>query len=973
MNSFFNYKNKFMHSKITSIVFIVLFFFSSTIEKIAAQTRDTIHLEGQWLFQEDAKDQGIDEKWFTQKLKEKIDLPGSVSLAGKGDDITLKTEWTGSIYDSSFYFNPRFKKYREPKPKFPFWLTPKKRYVGAAWYQKEVVIPKNWKQKHVTLFLERTHTESILWVDGVKVGMQNSMVAPHEYELSTLLTPGTHTLTIRIDNRIKDINVGADSHSLTDHTQGNWNGIIGKMKLISTSSLYVDDIQAYPDLAKKQVQLSIALASIKANKFEGKLAISGNSFNSDKKDKIKAITTSYKFEGKNDTLKVILPMGDNFLTWDEFDPALYKLKIELVNKKSGNDVAETQFGMRDFKADGRNFMINGRPVFLRGTLDNAVFPLTSFPDMSLDFWIRIFKVIKDHGFNHVRYHSWSPPEAAFKAADLAGVYLQTEGPSWANHGTSIGNGKPIDKYIYDETNRIQKYYGNYASYCMLAYGNEPAGKQVEYLSEFNNYWMKNDSRRLYAGASVGGSWPVIPNNEFMVRGGARDLDWKKVQPHTTDDFSKAIEKFNVPFVAHEMGQYCVFPNFDEIKKYSGALEALNFEFFEEDLKDHHMASQANDFFMASGKLQAISYKFTIEKALRTPNYSGYQLLSLSDYPGQGTALVGILDAFWDTKPYINTEEFKEYNNTTVPLASIQKFVYTNDESFSATIEISHFGKEKLNKNISWKITSENGNILKNGNFPAAEINFELNKVGVIEADLTSIAVAQKLTLTVTVEGTSFKNHWEFWVYPKNLPAIKSTVYYTDTLDAKTENILKSGGKVYLNLAGKVVKGKEVGQTFLPVFWNTSWFQMRPPHTLGIVVDPKNPVFNNFPTEYHTNLQWWSILNNTQVMNLEDFPNDFKPLIQPIDTWFMNRRLGNVFEVKVGKGKLLVSSVDLNDPKKDAASHQLFYSIQNYMNSEAFNPKTEIDMKLIHNILTEPSREQFNKYSKDSPDELKPKI
>jgi len=961
-----------MLSKNKLLLLISLLFFSSTVEKLMAQTRDTIHLEGQWMFQEDATDQGITEKWFAKKLKETIALPGSMTSNGKGNDITIKTEWTGSIYDSSFYFNPRFRKYREPKPKFPFWLTPKKRYVGAAWYQKEVVIPKNWKQKHINLFLERPHTETTLWVDDVKVGMQNSMVAPHEYDLSTLLTPGKHTITVRVDNRIKDINVGIDSHSLTDHTQGNWNGIIGKMKLISTSGLYVDNIQTYPDLANKQVQLVIALASIDANKHSGTLTISANSFNSAKKDNIASIKSSYNFTGRNDTLKVVLPMGNNFLTWDEFNPALYKLKIELSDKKYGKDVAQTQFGMRDFKTSGRRFTINGRPVFLRGTVDNAVFPLTAFPDMDLNAWIRIFKIIKDHGLNHVRYHSWCPPEAAFQAADVVGVYLQPEGPSWANHGSSIGNGKPIDKFIYDETDRMEKYYGNYASYCMLAYGNEPKGNQVKYLTQFNNYWKKKDSRRLYTGASVGGSWPVIPNSEFMVRGGARDLDWKKAMPHTTDDFTQAIEKFNVPFVSHELGQFCVFPNFDEIKKYSGVLEALNFELFQEDLKDHHMASQANDFFMASGKLQALSYKFTIEKTLRTPEYAGFQMLSLNDYPGQGTALVGILDPFWDAKPYINNVEFEEFNNSTVPLAEIKKFVYINDEIFSAAIEISHFGKEKLNKNVNWEIVTETGNSLKKGTFTATEINFGVNKIGQIEADLNSIATAQKLTFIVTIEGTSFKNHWEFWVYPKKLPEVTSTVYYTDILDAKAENVLKSGGKVYLNLAGKVVKGKEVVQTFLPVFWNTSWFQMRPPHTLGIVVDPKNPVFKDFPTEYHSNLQWWSILNNTQVMNLEDFPEDFKPLIQPIDTWFMNRHLANVFEVKVGKGKLLVSSVNLNDPQKDAASQQLFYSIKKYMNSDAFNPQTAVDLKLIKNILTEESREQFNKYSKDSPDELKPK-
>jgi hypothetical protein len=338
------------------------------------------------------------------------------------------------------------------------------------------------------------------------------------------------------------------------------------------------------------------------------------------------------------------------------------------------------FGMREFKAAGRQFTINGRPVFLRGTVNNCEFPLTGYPAMDEEAWTRIFKISKAHGLNHMRFHSWCPPEAAFKAADKIGFYLQPEGPSWANHGTSIGEGKPIDQFIYDETGRMEKAFGNYASYCMLAYGNEPRGKQVEYLTKFNDYWKKKDTRRLYTGASVGGSWPVIPNNEFMVRAGARGLSWNKM-PESLTDYAPLIEKFSVPFVAHEMGQYCVFPDFKEIKKYTGVYRAKNLELFEEDLKDHDMGDEAERFLMASGKLQALAYKNEIEKAMRTPGYSGYQLLSLNDYPGQGTALVGVLNAFWEEKGYITPKEFRRFSNTTVPLLRTAKFVYGNDESF----------------------------------------------------------------------------------------------------------------------------------------------------------------------------------------------------------------------------------------------------------------------------------------------------
>ena len=234
--------------------------------------------------------------------------------------------------------------------------------------------------------------------------------------------------------------------------------------------------------------------------------------------------------------------------------------------------------------------------------------------MSAESWEKIFRKAKDYGLNHIRFHSWCPPEAAFIAADKIGLYLQPEGPSWPNHGPKIGLGQPIDQYLYDETERMVSWYGNYASFTMLSAGNEPAGDQVKYLNAFVDYWKKKDRRRVYTGMSVGGSWPVVTNAEFQVRGGVRGLPWDK-RPESVSDFSDGISKFSVPFVTHEMGQYCAFPNFGEIKDYNGVYRAKNFELFQQDLKDRGMADQARDFLLASGKLQVLCYKNEIEKVL----------------------------------------------------------------------------------------------------------------------------------------------------------------------------------------------------------------------------------------------------------------------------------------------------------------------------------------------------------------------
>ncbi|WP_432713535.1 exo-beta-1,4-galactosidase [Pedobacter sp.] len=949
------------------LIFIVLINFNANAQ--------TINLKGTWQFKTDQTNSGIKEKWYLKKFSEKVQLPGSMAGNLKGDDITLKTKWTGSIYDSSFYFNPHLAKYRKADNiKIPFWLTPAKHYVGAAWYKREVNVPQNWNGKKIKLYLERAHIETTVWVDGKPAGKQVSLVAPHEYDLTNVLSPGQHTIAIRVDNDTKVMNVGPDSHSITDHTQGNWNGIIGKMELQASALVYLTDVQIYPNIHQKSATVKLKFQNDSKKDFNGTVSLAAKSFNSKTPHEIPSFATKINIaSNKNMELSMQVSLGEAMQLWDEFNPALYQLTAAIQEKGKVIAEKETTFGMREFAIKGSQFLINGRPVFLRGTVNNCEFPLTGYPATSVEEWQKIYAIAKAHGLNHMRFHSWCPPEAAFKAADLMGFYIQPEGPSWPNHGVSIGRGFAVDSILYNETNLMAKYYGNYASYALLAAGNEPAGDQVRYLNTFIDYWKKKDQRRVYTGMSVGGSWPIVPNAEFQVRGGVRGLDWNK-RPESLSDFSEAINKFTVPFVAHEMGQWCVFPNFNEIKDYKGIYRAKNLELFEEDLNDQGMGEQVKDFLMTSGKLQALCYKNEIEKVFRTPNYAGFQLLGLQDFPGQGTALVGVLNAFWKEKGYITAQEFSRFCNTTVPLAGFPKFVFTNNEILNVKINLAHFGPTPLtNKTFHWEIT-DGLTVVTKGNIETKYIDYGTGiPIGDLSFPLSGIAKASKLKLTVAIEGTTFINDWDFWVYPAEANVAKTTVYYTTEFDEKAKSVLAAGGKVFFNAAGKVIKGKEVAMSFTPVFWNTSWFKMRPPHVTGMLIAAKSPAFNQFPTDFYSDLQWWEIANKSQVMILEDFPKGFKPLVQPIDTWFLNRRLGLIFEAKVGKGKLIVSSADLK-PETDQtkpAARQLFNSLISYMNTDDFDPKNEVSFELIKDILTSPSKYQFDTYTKDSPDELKP--
>jgi lysophospholipase L1-like esterase len=991
--------------KRNSIFNILIYFFSGFIAVSAinsyAQENNRIDLSGEWSFMTDRNDEGEQQRWFERRLDDVINLPGSMPEKLKGDDVTVHTQWTGSLYDSSYFFNPAMEKYRaDGNVKLPFFLTPAKHYTGVAWYGKEVDIPASWRGRRIVLFLERPHIETTVWVNDRKAGTQNSLCVPHEYDLTSYLQAGKCRISIRVDNRIKEINVGPDSHSVTDQTQGNWNGIVGRMELYATSGAYIDDVQVYPNLSEKSASVRIRIKSDKHKDAEGSITLSAESFNTSETHRVPPVTQPFRLTGGVGEADITLAMGEGMLTWDEFNPALYRLDASF---KLGENRGErtVQFGMREFKIQGKWFYVNGNKTMLRGTVENCDFPHTGYAPMDVESWERVFRICRSYGLNHVRFHSYCPPEAAFIAADRVGFYLQPEGPSWPNHGPRLGMGQPIDEYLMEETQRLTKVYGNYASFCMLACGNEPAGRWVEWVTDFVEYWEKTDPRRVYTGASVGNGWQWQPRSQYHVKAGARGLDWATRPPETMTDYRGRIDSVKQPYVSHETGQWCVFPNFDEIRKYTGVNEAKNFEIFRDILNENKMGHLARDFVMASGKLQALCYKHEIEKTLRTPDYAGFQLLALNDYSGQGTALVGLTDVFFEPKEYISAEAMRRFCSPTVPLARIPKFTWTNDETFRADVEAYHFRNEPLKnarvvyvvrdaygavvnrgiiKESSGKIRCETVNMPGKTTCETTDIPVgNCTELGKVIIDLNGLKAPARYNLEVRIESESLKdkeyaeavNDWDFWVYPSAPEISTGDIYITDTLDEKALQVLKNGGKALITAAGKIRYGKDIIQHFTPIFWNTSWFKMRPPHTTGILVNEHHPVFGSFPTEYHSNMQWWELLNRQQVMQFTEFPDDFQPLVQSIDTWFISRKAGMMFEANVLNGRLVMTSMDITShPDKRIAARQLYKSVLDYMRSDRFRPAATLTPGHIEMLFAKDAP-PVNMFTKESPDELRP--
>jgi hypothetical protein len=920
--------------------------------------QSTLPLSGPWRFQLDRNDEGLRARWFEKTLPDRVSLPGTLSAQGIGDEISLETKWTGEIVDRSFFTDPEYAPYRQTgNIKVPFWLQPDRYYAGAAWYQRDIVIPPNWKGKRVVLWLERPHWETRLWVDGRPMGSNNALAVPHQYDLGAALVPGIHTLTLRVDNRLI-VDIGVNSHSISDHTQGNWNGIAGEIGLKATAQVWIEDMQVFPHVQSKSVTIQGRIGNLTGKAGKGTLSLLI------RPDVIQQ-QANVAWDIQGGSFKAEIPLGSSAKTWDEFNPALYRLTTIL---KDSQDSRTIQFGLREIVTDWTQFVLNGRKIFIRGTLECAIFPMTGHPPTDVDSWKRIIRIAKAYGLNNIRFHSWCPPEAAFVAADEMGFYYHVECSSWANGSSSLGDGKPVDRWIYEEADRILKAYGNHPSFLLMPYGNEPGGKQhAAFLAKWVSHYKALDPRRLY---TSGAGWPQIPENQFHVAPDPRIQAWggglksriNAQPPETRTDYREYISARQVPVISHEIGQWCVYPNFDEISKYQGYLKPKNFEIFRDKLRAHGMLEQAGQFLLASGKLQTLCYKEDIESALRTPGMGGFQLLDLHDFPGQGTALVGVLDPFWDSKGYVTGAEYSRFCNSTVPLARLGKRIFTTDETLEADLEVAHFGPAPLPAvATTWKLTDENSKILASGILPSKLVSVNnAIPLGRIKIPLNSIPAPARCKLMVGLQGTPFENDWDIWVYPPQVSTgLPQGISVANVLDVETLQKINQGGKILLLIPpAEVSPDPKLGKIelgFSSIFWNTAWTRRQAPHTLGILCDPQHPALASFPTEFHSNWQWWYLITRAGAMRIDQMPSSLQPIVQVIDDWFTARKLGLVFEAKSGKGKLLVCSIDLqNGLGQNPVVRQMRRSLLDYMASEKFDPKTEVSLDQLRELMADHS-------------------
>lgn len=893
-------------------------------EAIAVVDASGSDLAGVWSIRLDNEKKPIGEagRWFEQAgFKDKIRLPDALQNCGFGSEVTVDTKWMG-VSGFELWLTEKYDKYRvDGNVKVPFFLQSERRFIGDAWYQKTIdVKPGSPVDKDLILTLERPHWSTEIWFNGKRLGENLALGVPHVYNLGRVAT-GRHNLVVKVDNRLI-LPVGSRAHSVSDETQGAWNGIIGDIRIDWRDDVHIQNVKIETDYKTKRGVVTVLIENASGKNQSATLKVQG-------------VQKTLQLAPGQNTATVPISFPREADLWSEFHPVLHDVSVDLVTSR-GKESKTVRVGIRNIEAKGRKFYMNGHETFMRGHLDCAIFPLTGYPPMTKDEWLVHLGKMKDSGINHVRFHSWCPPKAAFEAGDELGMYLMPEVGIWGDPSNEKFGG-----WVEEEGLRILDAYGNHPSFMFFTHGNEPwrTGKNKPFLSELTKRFKEYDARMLHT-ASAGTI--QTENDDFTVTGPKNPRYWKGV------GYSGRHKN---PHIQHEPGQWCAYPNFSEMAKYTGSLKPKNFEIFLEQAEENGVLHQWEDFVQASGKLQAMCYKQDCEAALISEGIGGTQLLGIADFSGQGTSLVGYLDAFYDEKGYFTKEAFSKFWAPMVPIARMGSYIYKQSDVIKAPVVFAYFEEGALkDQTLAWKVVDTSGQTCKAGELTGVTLEGGRNQVGEIVCQLEDLEAPAEYKLVLSLKGSDIDNEWPFYVYEDDPRVSYGGVEVYRTVDESLESSLNQGKSVLF--IPQDFSRAHPNLSLEPVFWNRFLFSDRKDRvTLGLLLDEQHPVFGSFPVRFHTTWAWEEILKDSYGLVMQDLPKGEGMIVQPIDDWNENRYLGYLFEYKVGAGRMLVCMPDLlAKQEKDPAARQLLASIVDYMNSSAFAPKAEASLVDFSNAL-----------------------
>lgn len=909
--------------------------------------RETVDLNGEWSFALDPHDVGINEGWQTGALDTASRVPGSVEEQGFGDPPATRPLGGWSKHHN---------------------------YEGVAWYSRTIQIPPEWKDRTVLLRLKGARWRGEVWIDGAAAAAQESLSTPHVYDLTALVQPGaSHQLTIRLDNRM--IYPLKESHINSEHTATRWGGITGGAELEALPQVGFQQIVCRPNVAERRFDFDFRADSAADRSIDVMLT-----------DPQTGATYVASAVVAGDTAALSVEIGADARLWWDDDPFLYTVVITLRSGDAIFDCVQKRVGLREIAVEGKHILLNGQPVFLRGYVDCCIFPQTGYPSWDIEHYRRQFAIARSYGFNHVRLHSWTPPEPFWDAADEAGMLVQTELPHWTRFydRTEVEPPLELHQFLSGELDRIVAALHFHPSWVMLSCGNELLGgadghhRLTELVARGNQF----DPTRLYTDNTGFGQLPAPSRSvDYCIQ----SCNWhppKKIYDaasnDTTQDFGAVTALADAPVIGHEHGQFTMYVRPQEAAKYKGVISPAWLDYVAETLDAKGMTGRLDEFIQASGTHIVRTYKENIERARRTGELSGFQLLDIRDFPGQGHATTGILDVFWDSKGLVEPETFAEFNGAVALLMRAPSPTFWNGDALAVEVEISNFGHGTIPAGrLQWELRSAQTSLSGQLDVPEAPAG-RLTALGRLEIALPADGAAAH-AWELRLEFGGVRNRWHVWSYPyprliedaaaisTRLRALRpvlsganfsddftgigiftegrlpsSRLAVSERLTGRVLQYLYDGGSVWLMPSAKALHGS-VPTRYLPPFWSYLWFPDNVSNVMGMLIHD-HPALTRFPHDGASDWQWYSLVNDAPAICLDSVPF-VEPIVEVVDNFSRAKRLCYAFEAQVGAGRLFVSTWRLTDTTvmiRPEARYLLSETIR-YLLGEAFKPDQKLSV------------------------------
>lgn len=888
-------------------------------------------------------------------------------------------------------------------------------YEGEARISRKITVP-DYRTDRLFVLAERARALRLL-VDGevCKVFRHGTLSTPYIFEL-TGVTPGEHEFTFLSDNSYPGMPKAAICYSsaATDETQTNWNGILGECSMYTRPQNFIDSLRVYPRAVKKEeknkaggyvLDVCVELAPVAKEIYkDAKIVLQSEALaavnleNTQKLTEIFGCSGEELMEtgaGEQENQKTVeiwfrnLPLRENVKLWDEEEGNLYEMVATLDCGMMAEDGADStdecriRFGIRFFgDNDSGRLVLNGRTIFLRGEANCAEYPETGHPPMTIPEWKEILLKYHSYGINCVRFHSHCEPEAAFAAADELGMLLQPELSHW-DPKDAFGTGESY-RYYRAELTEILKTYANHPSFVMLTLGNElqARGEGRERMRELVRMAKNLDPTRLYANGSNAfyGEEGCDPESDFYTSQSYKDVVIRgtfsgmrgylnenyPTADHTYDAAMAEIRKeYPKPVFSFEVGQFEVLPDFEELESFHGISDPVNLKLIKKRVEERGLLPSWKKYVEATGELSRLAYREEIEAAMRTRELSGISLLGLQDFPGQGTALVGMMNSHLEPKPYdfARPERFREFFRKCRILVKLPRYTYEAGERLIAEVEVANFGKENIEGVFCWtlaekKYTSGNGNCEQEATAKsektavAAGTDTETKScppgsyttIGIL--DITLDVTSKNTALTLTVSIGNCISAYPVWVYQKTNPVCPENVYEARIFDERTKEVLQNGGRVYLSPdADKESLPYSIKTQFTTDFWSVGTFADQE-GGMGQLIDTEHPIFKEFPTDFHTDWQWWIMATKRAVI----LPHPMKTIITEMDSYAFLRPMAQLIEFRCLKGKVLLSTMDLHKSQQYPEARALQASIYTYLSGENFEPAEEITEEELSTLV-----------------------